>query len=161
MSTETTEGREGYLQLYAFKGAVENTEIIFLVRDFTVEGLEEKEKFLQQICDELSVKYVPAAVNLEIKESYRNMKYKIDEHPQVVEYAMEAVERSGIKPIKNLIRGGTDGARLSYEGLPTPNIFTGGHNFHSQKEWISVQDMEKAVETIINLVQIWAEKSKK
>ncbi len=161
MSPETTEGREGYLHPHAFKGAVENTEIIFLVRDFTVEGLEEKEKFLQQICDELSVKYVPAAVNLEIKESYRNMKYKIDEHPQVVEYAMEAVERSGIKPIKNLIRGGTDGARLSYEGLPTPNIFTGGHNFHSQKEWISVQDMEKAVETIINLVQIWAEKSKK
>jgi len=161
MSPETTEGREGYLHPHAFKGAVENTEIVFLVRDFTVEGLEEKEKFLQQICDELSEKYAPAAVSMEVKESYRNMKYKIDEHPEVVEYAMEAVQRSGIKPIKNLIRGGTDGARLSYEGLPTPNIFTGGHNFHSQKEWISIQDMEKAVETIVNLVQIWAEKSKK
>ncbi len=160
MSPETTEGREGYLHPHALKGAVENTEIIFLVRDFTVEGLQEKEKFLQDICDELNKKWAPATTKLEIKESYRNMKYKIDEHPEVVEYAMEAVRRSGIKPHKNLIRGGTDGARLSYEGLPTPNIFTGGHNFHSQKEWISIQDMEKAVETIINLVQIWAEKSK-
>ena len=161
MSPETTEGREGYLHPHAFKGQVENTEIIFLVRDFTVEGLKEKEDFLQKICDELSEKYAPATVSMEIKESYRNMKYIIDQHPEVVEYAMEAVRRSGIEPKKNLIRGGTDGARLSYEGLPTPNIFTGGHNFHSQKEWISIQDMEKAVETIVNLVQIWAEKSKK
>ncbi len=161
MSPETTEGREGYLHPHAFKGQVENTEIVFLVRDFTVEGLKEKEEFLQKICDELSQKYAPASVSMEIKESYRNMKYIIDQHPEVVEYALEAVRRSGIEPKKNLIRGGTDGARLSYEGLPTPNIFTGGHNFHSQKEWISIQDMEKAVETIVNLVQIWAEKSKK
>ncbi len=97
---------------------------------------------------------------MEVKESYRNMKYKIDEHPEVVEYALEAVKRSGVKPIKNLIRGGTDGARLSYMGLPTPNIFTGGHNFHSQREWVSIQDMEKAVETIVNLVQIWEEKNR-
>jgi tripeptide aminopeptidase len=141
------------------KGAVENTEIVFLVRDFTVEGLKEKEEFLQSICNELSQKYPPASITMEIKESYRNMKYKIDEHPEVVEYALEAVKRSGIKPIKSLIRGGTDGSRLSYMGLPTPNIFTGGHNFHSQREWISIQDMEKAVETIINLLQIWEEKS--
>ena len=159
MSPETTEGREGYLHPHAMKGSVENTVIVFLVRDFTVEGLEEKEKFLQDICDELSEKYKPAAVSIEIKESYRNMKYKIDEHPEVVEYALEAVKRSGIEPVKNLIRGGTDGARLSYMGLLTPNIFTGGHNFHSQKEWISIQDMEKAVETIVNLVQVWVEKS--
>jgi tripeptide aminopeptidase len=160
MSPETTEKREGYLHPHAIKGGVELTELTFLVRDFTVEGLNEKEAFLQKSCDELSKKYAPATVELQIKESYRNMKYKLDEHPQVVEYALEAVERSGIKPIKNLIRGGTDGARLSFMGLPTPNIFTGGHNFHSQKEWISIQDMEKAVETIVNLVQIWTEKSK-
>lgn len=159
MSPETTEGREGYLHPHAMKGSVENTEIVFLVRDFTVEGLKEKEKFLQDICDELSEKHKPAAVSMEIKGSYRNMKYKIDEHPEVVEYALEAVKRSGIEPVKNLIRGGTDGARLSYMGLLTPNIFTGGHNFHSQKEWISIQDMEKAVETIVNLVQVWVEKS--
>ncbi len=159
MSPETTEGREGYLHPHAIKGAVENTEIIFLVRDFTVEGLKEKEAYLQGLCDELAKRYTAASLSMEIKESYRNMKYKIDEHPEVVDYALEAVKRSGIEPVKNLIRGGTDGARLSYMGLPTPNIFTGGHNFHSQKEWISVQDMEKAVETIINLVQIWVEKS--
>jgi len=160
MSPETTEGREGYLHPHSFKGAVEDTEVVFLVRDFTVEGLEEKEKFLQDICHDLNKKWAPAEVTLEIKESYRNMKYKIDEYPEVVEYALEAVRRSGVQPKKNLIRGGTDGSRLSYEGLPTPNIFTGGHNFHSQKEWVSIQDMGKAVETIVNLVQIWAEKSK-
>ena len=160
LSPETTEGREGYLHPHAFKGAVEYSEIVFLVRDFTVEGLKEKEQFLQGIVDEMNRKYPKAEVTMEVKESYRNMKYKIDEHPEVVEYALEAVRRSGVKPVKNLIRGGTDGSRLSYMGLPTPNIFTGGHNFHSQREWISIQDMEKAVETILNLVQIWEEKNR-
>lgn len=158
MSPETTEKREGYLHPHAFKGSVEETEIIFLVRDFTVDGLKEKEAYLQKLCDELNKKYAPAKAEMEIKESYRNMKYKLDEHPKVTEYAVEAVERAGVKPKKNLIRGGTDGARLSYMGLPTPNIFTGGHNFHSKKEWITIQDMEKAVATIVNLIQIWQEK---
>ncbi len=161
MSPETTEGREGYLHPHAVKGSVELTEITFLVRDFTVEGLEEKEKFLQKLCDELSQKYAPATVTLKVEESYRNMKYKIDEDPKVVEYAIEAVKRSGIKPRQSLIRGGTDGSRLSFMGLLTPNIFTGGHNFHSKKEWVCIYDMEKAAETLVNLAQIWAEKSKK
>ncbi len=161
MSPETTEGREGYLHPHAFKGSVELTEITFLVRDFTVEGLEEKEKFLKDLCDELSQKYQPATVTMKVEESYRNMKYKIDEDPKVVEYAIEAVKRAGIEPRHSLIRGGTDGSRLSFMGLLTPNIFTGGHNFHSKKEWICIYDMEKAVETLVNLVQIWAEKSKK
>jgi len=160
LSPETTEKKEGYLHPHSIKGAVEDTEVVFLVRDFTVEGLKEKEDYLQKLCDGLNEKYAPAEVKMEIKESYRNMKYKIDEHPEVVEYAIEAVKRSGIEPIRNIIRGGTDGARLSYDGLLTPNVFTGGHNFHSKKEFISIQDMEKAVETIINLVQIWVEKSK-
>lgn len=159
VSPETTEKREGYLHPNGIKGSVELTEIVMLVRDFTVEGLKEKEVLLEKIAKELTDKYNPGYVSIEIKESYRNMKYKLDAHPQVVKYALEAVERSGIKPVKNLIRGGTDGARLSYMDLPTPNIFTGGHNFHSQKEWISIQDMEKAVETMVNLVQIWTEKS--
>ena len=90
---------------------------------------------------------------------YLNMKYKLDEDPKVVEYALEAVRRAGLKPKLNIIRGGTDGARLSYEGLLTPNIFTGGHNFHSKLEWISIQGMEKAVDTLLNLVKIWVEKS--
>lgn len=159
VSPETTKKREGYLHPNGIKGSVELTEIVMLVRDFTVEGLNEKEVLLEKIAKELTDKYNPGSVSIEIKESYRNMKYKLDEHPQVVEYALEAVKRSGLKPVKNLIRGGTDGARLSYMDLPTPNIFTGGHNFHSQKEWISIQDMEKAVETIVNLVKIWTEKN--
>ncbi|HHE55973.1 MAG TPA: peptidase T [Caldithrix abyssi] len=160
MSPETTEGREGYLHPHAIKGGVELTEIVFLVRDFTVEGLKEKEDFLQKLCDEMNKKYAPASCTLTVEESYRNMKYKIDEDPKVVEYAIEAVKRAGLTPKQSLIRGGTDGARLSYMGLLTPNVFTGGHNFHSKKEWICIQDMEKAVETIVHLAQIWAEKSK-
>ncbi len=160
MSPETTEGREGYLHPHAIKGSVELTEIVFLVRDFTVEGLKEKEDFLQKLCDEMNQKYAPATATLQVEESYRNMKYKIDEDPKVVEYAIEAVKRAGLQPKQSLIRGGTDGARLSYMGLLTPNVFTGGHNFHSKKEWICIRDMEKAVETIVHLAQIWAEKSK-
>ena len=159
LSPETTEKREGYVHPHAFAGAVEETKLTFLVRDFEVDGLKEKEDFLQKICDDLNAKYPKASVTLEIKESYRNMKIKLDEKPETVEYALEAVKRTGIKPIKNLIRGGTDGARLSFMGVLTPNIFTGGHNFHSKKEWVSIQDMEKAVETIVHLVQIWTEKS--
>ena len=159
LSPETTEKREGYVHPHAFAGAVEETKLTFLVRDFEADGLKEKEDFLQKICDDLNAKYPKASVTLEIKESYRNMKIKLNEKPEVVEYALEAVKRTGIEPIKNLIRGGTDGARLSFMGLLTPNIFTGGHNFHSKKEWVSIQDMEKAVETIVHLTQIWTEKS--
>ena len=161
LSPETTEKRQGYIHPNNIVGNVEKIKIHFLIRDFTLDGLHEKESLLKEMCLALNERFRPAYIELEVKEYYRNMKYKIDEHPQVVKYAMEAVKKSGLKPRKGLVRGGTDGARLSYMGLPTPNIFTGGHNFHSKKEWISVQDMQKAVETIIHLVQIWAEKSKK
>jgi tripeptide aminopeptidase len=160
LSPETTEKREGYLHPHNVKSQVEFTEIIFLVRDFDEEGLKKSEAFLKGICDELQAKHPKSEITLEIKESYRNMKQVLDKHPEVVDYAIEAVRRTGLEPIKNLIRGGTDGARLSFMGLPTPNVFTGGHNFHSQREWVSVQDMQKAVETIVHLSQIWAEKSK-
>lgn len=160
MSPETTEKREGYLHPHAIKGGVEESEVIFLVRDFDVNGLKEKEKYLENLCKKVEKKYPKSDLSIEIKESYRNMKIILDKHTQVVDYAMEAVARAGLKPVKNLIRGGTDGAGLCFMGVPTPNIFTGGHNFHSKKEWISVQDMAKAVETIIRLSEIWAEKSK-
>lgn len=160
MSPETTEKREGFLHPHAIRGGVEECEVVFLVRDFDIEGLKEKEEYLADLCKNVAQKFPKSDVSLEINESYRNMKIILDKHPQVVEYAIESVARSGMNPIKNLIRGGTDGARLSFMGIPTPNVFTGGHNFHSKKEWISVQDMAKAVETIVNLSQIWAEKSK-
>ncbi len=159
LSPETTEKREGYLHPHNFTGSVEDTKITLLVRDFDVDGLKKNEAFLQNICDDLQSKYPKTKIKMEIKEAYRNMKMQLDEKPEVVDYAIEAVRRTGIKPIKNIIRGGTDGARLSFMGVLTPNVFTGGHNFHSKKEWISVQDMEKAVETIIHLCQIWTEKS--
>ncbi len=159
LSPETTEKREGYVHPHNFSGSVEETKLTFLVRDFDVNGLKKNEDFLQKICDDLQSKYPKASLELEIKESYRNMKIKLNEKPEVVDYALEAVRRTGLEPKKNLIRGGTDGARLSFMGVLTPNIFTGGHNFHSKKEWISVQDMEKAVETIIHLCQIWREKA--
>ncbi len=160
MSPETTEKREGYLHPHAIKGGVEESEVIFLVRDFNVDGLKEKEKYLENLCKKVEKKYPKSDLSIEIKKSYRNMKTILDKHPQVVDYAMEAVVRAGLKPVKNLIRGGTDGAGLCFMGVPTPNIFTGGHNFHSKKEWISVQNMAKAVETIIRLSEIWTEKSK-
>ncbi len=159
MSPETTDGREGYLHPHSVKGSVEQTVITFLVRDFEEEGLKEKENFLDMLCNKFKTKYPQASLTLTIKESYRNMRQILDKYPLVVEYALEAVRRTGIQPKKSFIRGGTDGARLSFAGLPTPNIFAGGHNFHSKKEWISVQDMQRAVETIVNLCTIWAEKS--
>jgi tripeptide aminopeptidase len=159
MSPETTEKREGFLHPHVVNGGVEKSEVIFLVRDFDVEGLKEKEHYLEKLCKDVENKFSMSKVSLEIKESYRNMKMILDKYPQVVDYAMEAVARTGLQPVKNLIRGGTDGARLSFMGVPTPNIFTGGHNFHSKTEWISVQNMMKAVETIVHLSEIWAERN--
>jgi tripeptide aminopeptidase len=158
LSPETTEKREGYLHPNSIFGGVEKTEIKFLIRDFTIEGLKKIELLLKQTINEVKSDYPSANIDIKIVESYRNMGYVLEKYPHVVEYALEAVERSGLNPKKNIIRGGTDGARLSYMGIPTPNIFTGGHNFHSKKEWISIQDMEMAVSTIVNLVIIWADK---
>ncbi len=158
LSPEITEKRQGYIHPNTMTGGVEKTTIKFLIRDFTVEGLQEHEAFLKKLAEKIVAGYPKAQLKFKVEESYRNMKYKLDEEPKVTEYALEAVKRSGIEPIKNIIRGGTDGARLSFDGLLTPNIFTGGHNFHSKLEWISIQDMQKAVEVIINLVKIWAEK---
>lgn len=159
LSPETTEGREGYVHPYFVNGGVDVTTIKILIRDFEEAGLKEKEAFLKALAEEIVSKYPKASFKFEVQESYRNMRYVLDQHPQVVQYALEAVERAGIKPKLNIIRGGTDGSRLSYMGLPCPNIFAGEHAFHSRLEWISVQDMQKAVDVIVNLCQIWEEKS--
>lgn len=159
LSPETTEGREGYVHPYVLNGGVDVTTIKILIRDFEESGLKEKEAYLKELADKVISKYPKASYKFEVQESYRNMRYVLDQHPQVVQYALEAVERAGIKPKLNIIRGGTDGSRLSYMGLPCPNIFAGEHAFHSRLEWISVQDMQKAVDVIVNLCQIWEEKS--
>jgi tripeptide aminopeptidase len=160
LSPETTEKRDGYVHPHLASGTVEEATLKFLIRDFTVEGLKDKETFLESMVQDVMAQHTRAKMTFTVDESYRNMKYKLDEEPHVVEYALEAVKRAGLTAVKSLIRGGTDGSKLSYQGLLTPNIFTGGHNFHSRQEWISVQDMQKAVEVIVQVLQIWEEKSR-
>jgi tripeptide aminopeptidase len=154
---ETTEDREGYLHAYTINGGVDKTVIKLIIRDFEEAGLYKLEDQLKAIVKNLQDEYPKAELNLKIEEQYRNMKLHVDKHPLVMELALKAVERVGIKPIQGIIRGGTDGARLSTMGLPTPNIFTGGHNFHSTKEWASLDDMVITVNTLLELAKIWAE----
>ncbi|MGQ9854047.1 MAG: peptidase T [Candidatus Oleimicrobiaceae bacterium] len=158
LSPETTAGREGYVHPHHIAGGVEATTVKFLIRDFTVEGLKKHEEMLRLLAEKVVTRHPKARLEFAVEESYRNMKYKLDEDPKVVEYALEAVRRAGVEPRLSMIRGGTDGARLCYQGLLTPNIFTGGHNFHSKQEWISAQDMEKAVDVLVHLLQVWAER---
>ncbi len=158
-SPATTEKREGYLHPYVIEGGVEKVTLRVLLRDFDADGIRAKTVRLNEIRDQVASQFPRARSELEVKESYKNMYVKLAENPKVIEYALEATRRAGIQPKTQIIRGGTDGAKLCFMGLLTPNIFTGGHNFHSKQEWISVQDMEKTVATLVNLVQVWVEKS--
>jgi len=153
---ETTDGRQGYLHAYTVKGGVDRTIVKLLVRDFDDEGLKRFEELMQSIVHDLRCEYPKAEINLTINEQYRNMRLHIDKHPRVIEVAMEAVKAAGREPLLGVIRGGTDGSRLSAMGLPTPNIFTGGHNFHSTREWVSAEDMVFTVKTLVELARIWA-----
>jgi tripeptide aminopeptidase len=159
LAPETTEKKEGFVHPVSISGGVDEVILKFIIRDFETEGLSEKEEYLKNISDKVLKKYKRSDFKFDISESYRNMKFELDKKPEVVEYALEAVKRCGLEPKMDSIRGGTDGSRLSYMGLPCPNIFTGGHAYHSKLEWVSIQDMKKAVETIINLCVIWEEKS--
>jgi len=158
-SPETTEGREGFLHPIGISGVLERATLSFIVRDFTDAGLKEKEALLENIVKEVMTNYPASSWRIEIKQQYRNMKQVIDRHPEIIDNAMEAIRRAGLKPVKTSIRGGTDGSRLSFMGLPCPNIFAGEHAFHSRLEWVSRQDMEKAVQTIVHLVMIWEERA--
>jgi len=158
-SPETTEGKEGFLHPIGIAGALEQTTIGFIIRDFNDEGLKEKEALLQTIVKAVMKDYPRSTWRMEVKEQYRNMKRVIDAHPQIVDYAVEAIRRAGLEPVRSSIRGGTDGSRLSFMGLPCPNIFAGEHAFHSRLEWVSRQDMEKAVQTIVHLATIWEERA--
>ena len=159
LSPETTESYEGYVHPYVVNASVETTSVKLLIRDFTSEGLRDKEAMLEALAAATVQNWPGSSFHFAIEESYRNMKEKLDEHPQVAECAREAIRRSGLVLRERPIRGGTDGCRLSFMGLPTPNIFAGEHNFHSRLEWVSVEDMEKAVEVIVNLACVWEERA--
>jgi tripeptide aminopeptidase len=159
LSPETTEGMEGFIHPVHMEGGQDEAIVDFIIRDFTVEGLKEKEALLQRSLEQVLRKYPHSRAELRINEQYRNMKEVLDRHPAVVENAMEAMKRVGLEAETRSIRGGTDGSRLSFMGLPCPNIFAGEHAFHSRQEWVSVQDMEKAVEVIVEIARVWEERS--
>lgn len=159
IAPETTEGRQGFIHPVGVDGAMESAKVTFIIRDFTDEGLLEKEALLKGIADEVIALYPRSSLTFTVKQQYRNMKVVLDRHPEVVGHLLEAVRRVGLTPEKHSIRGGTDGSRLSFMGLPCPNIYTGGHAYHSPLEWVSVQDMEVSVRTIIELVKVWEERT--
>lgn len=158
IAPETTEGREGFVHPTGITGSMEKATLNFIVRDFGEEGLAAKEEMLKELTKSVMQSYPGSIYTFEVKEQYRNMKTVLDRHPEVVENAVEAIRRAGMVPVRGSIRGGTDGSRLSFMGLPCANLFAGGHAFHSPLEWISRQDMEKAVSTIVELAKIWAER---
>jgi tripeptide aminopeptidase len=159
LSPETTSGREGFVHPYVLEGGVDSTSVRFIIRDFETTGLAQKEKQLEKLAQEAVTAWPGASASVKVEESYRNMKEVLDQHPEVADYAREAIRRAGLEVRETAVRGGTDGSRLSFMGLPTPNIFAGEQNFHSRLEWVSVQDMEKAVEVIVQLARVWEEKA--
>src|SRR5262245_59035945 len=159
LSPESTEGKRGFIHPVRIDGVAEKCTIDFIIRDFETPGLKKKEDFLQTMVAETVRTYPKASFEYHVTEQYRNMKEVLDVHPQVVDYAKEAIGRAGLHVKMESIRGGTDGSRLSFMGLPCPNLFAGEQAIHSKLEFISVQDMQKAVETMVHLVQIWEEKS--
>jgi tripeptide aminopeptidase len=158
-SPETTEGKQGFVHPLRVDGLAEKATIDFIIRDFTTSQLKLYEEKLKKIAEAVMAKYPKATMQFEVQEQYRNMKEVLDQYPKVTAYAEDAYKRAGITVIKEPIRGGTDGSRLSFMGLPCPNIFTGMQAIHSKHEWIGVRDMEKAVEVLVALVQVWAEKA--
>ena len=157
LSPETTGGYDGFVHPYVMDAGVETTSVKLLVRDFETPKLKEMENLVEQLALEAVAIFPGSRAEINVEESYRNMKEVLDNHPDVVENACEAFRRADLDPRIEPIRGGTDGSRLSFMGLPTPNIFAGEHNFHSRYEWISTSDMHKAVEVIIELCQVWEE----
>jgi tripeptide aminopeptidase len=160
MAPETTDGYQPYIHPHVLQGEEEKSTLKLLLRDFRTEGLDELKHRLEKIIAEVQPLYPKAKIELQIIESYRNMREGVEKDPRVLDCLWEATKRSGLDPKWVPIRGGTDGSKLTANGLPTPNIFTGGHNYHGKTEWASLWGMEKAVETVVNLAQIWAERSR-
>jgi len=159
LAPETTEGHEGFVHPYVQQSGVDRTSVKLIVRDFRTEGLAEKEALVERLAQETRARFPGARVELIVEEQYRNMRTVLDRHPEVIACAHDAVRRCGLEVVTKAIRGGTDGSRLSFMGLPTPNLFAGEHNFHSRLEWVSRQDMEKAVDVIVALCRVWEERS--
>ncbi|GMU87105.1 MAG: peptidase T [Ignavibacteriales bacterium] len=159
LSPETTEGREGYVHCVTFEGTEEETTLRIIIRDFIDEKLKEYEDFLKDLAEKTIAQYPGARMDFKVHEQYRNMRYILKDHPQVTDYAVDAMKALNIEPRMMPIRGGTDGSRLSFMGLPTPNIFAGEHSFHSKTEWVAIQDMEMAVRVIVKIAEIWEQKS--
>jgi len=159
LSPETTHKKQGFIHPTSISGGLEQAKINFIIRDFVTEGLKEKEDMLKEITEKVMKDYPNSTFEFKVMEQYRNMKVIIDQHPQIIKYAQLGMKRSGIKVHQQSIRGGTDGARLSFMGMPCPNLFAGEHAFHGKQEWVSVQDMQKAAETIVNICAVWEEKS--
>jgi tripeptide aminopeptidase len=156
LSPETTAGYEGYIHPYQMEASVDRTSVRVLLRDFVTTGLREKQQLVERLAGEVAAA-TGTRVEFQVDEQYRNMRDVLDRHPDVVERGRTAIRRAGLTPIEKPIRGGTDGSRLSFMGLPTPNLFAGEHNFHSRLEWTSRQDLERAVAVVVELARIWAE----
>jgi tripeptide aminopeptidase len=161
MAPETTDGYQPYLHPYVIEGGVGKATLKILLRDFKTEGLRDLEQRLRAIVDEVQPLFPKAQIEIKVSESYRNMGPILEKNPQVLDNLWEAAKRAGITPAWVPIRGGTDGSRLTEMGLPTPNLWTGGCNAHSKREWVSLHGMETALATSLNLIQIWVEKSRK
>ena len=159
LSPENTAAKEGFVHPVSVSGSVEEAVIDFIIRDFEDEKLKTHAEVIRQVTETVLKDFPHASFTLQIYQQYRNMKQILDQHPRVIEYGIEAIRRAGLEPRLRSIRGGTDGSRLSFMGLPCPNIFAGEHAFHGKQEWVSVQDMQKAVDTILHLCSIWEEKS--
>jgi tripeptide aminopeptidase len=159
LSPETTDGKKGFIHPIRMEGMAEKSTIDFIIRDFETAGLKKKEDFLKTLVEEVIRSYPKAGFEFKVSEQYRNMKEVLDKHPQVMEYAKQAIQRAGLQVKMESIRGGTDGSKLSFMGLPCPNLFAGEQAIHSKLEHISIQDMNKAVETMVHLVMIWCENS--
>jgi tripeptide aminopeptidase len=156
MTPETTDGHDGYVHPYALDASVDRTVVRVLIRDFLTGELGTKRAMLEHLARAAAEAHPGCRVETTLTEQYRNMREVLDRHPVVVERAREAMRRVGIEPVERPIRGGTDGSRLSFMGLPTPNLFAGEHNFHSRLEWVSAQDMDKAAEVVVELCKVWA-----
>lgn len=156
---ETTEGRQGFIHPVGITGSMASAKVSFIVRDFEEAGLATKNALIEEIARDVIAAHPGATYSFAVHEQYRNMKGVLDRHPEIVDNAVEAIRRAGLTPRRGSIRGGTDGSRLSAMGLPCPNIFAGGHAFHSPLEWISRQDMERAVSVIVELAKVWEERS--